>query len=465
MMIGGDWNGNGVDTLGVYRSGTFYLENTPIKAGSNNGFGAADVTFAFGMAGFYPLAGFFMSQVGTGSLNIVETAQAAGQFNTLLAALDATGLDDALRGPGPFTVFAPTDDAFDALPDGTVEALLGDLDALTRILQYHVVSGKVPASEVVKLDGMSVETIGGELVWIDVKDGKVILNDVAEVIVQDIYASNGIIHVIDAVLVPQDIVETASANEDFSTLVAAIGAAGLADALSAPNGPFTVFAPTNDAFAALLKDLGISAEELLASESLTRILTYHVASGLLPASEVVKLDGKSAETIGGELVWVELKDGKVYLNDAEVIKTDIKTSNGIIHVLDAVLVPQDIVETAVADGRFTVLVEAVVTAGLDDDLSAPNGPYTVFAPTDKAFAALLADLGITKAELLANPDLGSILAYHVLGDAYDSTAVVSWDGASTPATLNGATIEVDVHDPTVVLNESTANARRSSSLT
>ena len=215
------------------------------------GLGAADETFAFGMAGFYPLAGFFMSQVGTGSLNIIQTAQAAGQFTTLLAALDATGLDDALRGPGPFTVFAPTDDAFDALPEGTVEALLGDLDALTRILQYHVASGKVPASEVVKLDGMSVETIGGELVWIDVKDGKVILNDVAEVIITDIYASNGIIHVIDAVLVPQDIVETASANDDFDTLVTAVGAAGLADALSAPNGPYTVFAPTDDAFAAL----------------------------------------------------------------------------------------------------------------------------------------------------------------------------------------------------------------------
>jgi uncharacterized surface protein with fasciclin (FAS1) repeats len=178
----------------------------------------------------------------------------------------------------------------------------------------------------------------------------------------------------------------------------------------------------------------------------------------LPASEVVKLDGKSAETIGGELVWIELKDGKVYVNEAEVVIADVKTSNGIIHVIDMVLDPNDIVETATFNGSFTVLVEALQTAGLDDALSAPNGPYTVFAPTDDAFTALLGDLGITKAELLANPDLGSILTYHVLGDAYDSTAVVSWNGGTTPATLNGATIEVDVHDPTVVLNESTANS-------
>ncbi len=451
MMISGDWNGNGVDTLGVYRNGTFYLENTPVKAGTGTGLGAADETFAFGVAGFYPLAGFFMSKIGTGRLDIVETARAADDFNVLVAALEATGLDDALKGPGPFTVFAPTDAAFAALPDGTVEALLGDLDALTRILKYHVAAGEVPASEVVKLDGKSAETIGGELVWIELKDGKVYVND-AEVIITDIYASNGIIHVIDAVLVPMDIVETASADGRFETLVTAVGAAGLADALSAPNGPYTVFAPTDDAFAALPE--GTVGALLADIPALQRVLKYHVASGLLPASEVVKLDGKSAETIGGELVWIELKDGKVYVNDAEVIITDVKTSNGIIHVIDAVLVPMDIVETASADGRFETLVTAVGAAGLADALSAPNGPYTVFAPTDDAFAAL--PEGTVGALLADIPTLTSILTYHVLGGVYDSTAVVGWDGGTTPATLNGATIEVDVHG-NVVLNAGTAN--------
>jgi uncharacterized surface protein with fasciclin (FAS1) repeats len=258
VMIGGDWDGDHVDTLGVYRAGQFFLQNTPAENGM--GLGAADESFYFGEAGFFPLAGYLMSKSGSCSLDIVETARAAGDFTTLIAALEATGLDDALKAPGPFTVFAPTDDAFAALPAGTVEALLKDPDALSRILKYHVASGLLPAADVVgKYKGLteppvlnvkpglkSLETIGGELVWVEIKNGKVILNGVAEVIMTDICASNGIIHVIDAVLVPQDIVETATANGNFDTLVAALGAAGLADALSAPNGPYTVFAPTDD---------------------------------------------------------------------------------------------------------------------------------------------------------------------------------------------------------------------------
>ncbi len=340
MMMGGDWDGDGVDTLGVYRDGQFFLQNKVIKTGT--GLGAADETFFFGEAGFYPLAGFFMSKIGTGRLDIVETARAADDFNVLVAALEATGLDDALKGPGPFTVFAPTDAAFAALPEGTVEALLGDLDALTRILTYHVASGLLPASEVVKLDGMSAETIGGELVWIELKDGKVYVND-AEVIITDIKASNGIIHVIDAVLVPQDIVETASANADFSTLVTAIGAAGLADALSAPNGPFTVFAPTNDAFDAL--PAGVVDGLLADIPALTQVLTYHVLGDAYDSTAVVSWGGATTPaTLNGATIEVDVHMPGVFLNEstsnsAEIVVVDVKTSNGIIHAIDAVLIP------------------------------------------------------------------------------------------------------------------------------
>ena len=161
--------------------------------------------------------------------------------------------------------------------------------------------------------------------------------------------------------------------------------------------------------------------------------------------------------IGGELVWVEVKDGKVILNGgAEVIITDVCASNGIIRVIDAVLVPQDIVETATANGNFDTLVAALGAASLADALSAPNGPFAVFAPTDDGFAALLHYLDITEAELLASPDLMSVPTYHVLSGVCDSTAVASWDGGTTPPTLNGATIEVDVHG-NVVLDDSTAN--------
>ena len=427
--IAGDWDGDGDDEFGVQRGATWYLEGI---AGS----------FEFGEAGWFPVAGFFMSKINTGRLNIYETARAAGGFTTLLAAVDAAGLDGALKGPGPLTVFAPTDDAFAALPAGTVEALLADIPLLTRILQYHVAAGEVDSGAVVGLDGSYAQTIGGELVWVTVEDGKVILNtdsDKAEVIVVDIQASNGIIHVIDTVLVPKDI-PTVAAEAGLTTLLAALEAGGLDEAVAGPNGPFTVFAPTNDAFAAL----GGTLTDLLEPENvadLQRILTYHVASGVATAEDVIALDGWYIETLGGEIVWIEVVGGKVILNGvAEVLVTDVKTSNGIVHVIDTVLVPKDIVETAVEAG-FSTLAFALGEAGLVDAVSAPNGPFTVFAPTNAAFDAVDDDL---LAAVLADPSglLTSVLTYHVISGAVLSGDVVALAPGETPATLQGQTIAV-----------------------
>lgn len=133
------------------------------------------------------------------SKDIVDTAAAAGSFNTLLAAVKAAGLEETLRGAGPFTVFAPTDEAFAKLPAGTVEALLQDREKLTAILTYHVVPGKVMASDVVKLE--SAETVNGESVRIHAMDGKVMVDD-ATVVAADVVASNGVIHVLDTVILP-----------------------------------------------------------------------------------------------------------------------------------------------------------------------------------------------------------------------------------------------------------------------
>ncbi len=133
--------------------------------------------------------------------SIVDIAVADGRFETLVAALQAANLAEALAGEGPFTVFAPTDEAFGGLPEGTVEALLNDIPALTDILLYHVVSGEVLAEDVVLLE--EAETLLGENVSIRVEDGKVFINE-SEVIVADIIADNGVIHVIDAVLIPPE---------------------------------------------------------------------------------------------------------------------------------------------------------------------------------------------------------------------------------------------------------------------
>jgi uncharacterized surface protein with fasciclin (FAS1) repeats len=144
----------------------------------------------------------------TTDADIVDTAIAAGDFTTLVAAVQAAGLEDTLRGEGPFTVFAPTDDAFAALPDGTIETLLGDpAGDLTDILTYHVVSGAMPAADVVELDGQQITTVNGAAISVGVADdGSVTLTDAAgndvAVVATDVQANNGVIHVIDAVLLP-----------------------------------------------------------------------------------------------------------------------------------------------------------------------------------------------------------------------------------------------------------------------
>jgi uncharacterized surface protein with fasciclin (FAS1) repeats len=265
--------------------------------------------------------------------DIVDLAVEDGRFTTLVAAVEAAGLVDALKGEGPLTVFAPTDDAFAALPEGTIDALLADIPALTDILLYHVVEGKVMAADVLELS--SALTLQGQYVDIAVEDGKVML-DAAEVIITDIEASNGVIHVIDAVILPEtrDIVDIAVEDGRFTTLVAAVEAAGLVDALKG-EGPLTVFAPTDDAFAALPEG---TIDALLADiPALSDILLYHVVEGKVMAADVVGLS--EAPTLQGSSAAISVEEGSVFVDAAQVIITDIEASNGVIHVIDAVIIP------------------------------------------------------------------------------------------------------------------------------
>ena len=278
---------------------------------------------------------------------IVDIAVADGRFDTLVAALQAAGLAETLAGEGPFTVFAPTDAAFSRLPEGTVEALLNDIPALTDILLYHVVSGEVLAEQALELG--EAETLQGQSVEITFDEGNILIpgglafvND-ARIRITDIQASNGVIHVIDRVILPSaeaeeesmgSIVDIAVADGRFETLVAALQAAELVETLSG-EGPFTVFAPTDDAFAKLPEG---TVEALLEDiPALTDILLYHVVSGEVLAADVVELE--SAETVLGESVSIRVEDGNVYINDSMVIITDIMADNGVIHVIDTVLLP------------------------------------------------------------------------------------------------------------------------------
>ncbi len=273
--------------------------------------------------------------------SIVDIAVADGRFETLVAALQDADLVETLSGDGPFTVFAPTDDAFGKLEEGTVEALLADVPALTDILLYHVVSGEVMAEDVVMLE--EAETLLGESVSIRVEDDMVYIND-AQVIITDIVADNGVIHVIDTVLLPPTeeaqsmgtIVDIAVADGRFETLVAALQAADLVETLSG-DGPFTVFAPTDDAFGKLEEG---TVEALLTDvPALTDILLYHVVSGEVMAEDVVMLE--EAETLLGESLAIRVEGDMVYINDALVTTADIVAYNGVIHVIDTVLLPPE----------------------------------------------------------------------------------------------------------------------------
>jgi uncharacterized surface protein with fasciclin (FAS1) repeats len=283
------------------------------------------------------------------SQTIVEIAAEDGRFTTLVAAVEAAGLAETLSAEGPFSVFAPTDEAFAALPEGTLDSLLQpeNKQQLTDILLYHVIPGRVMAEDAIALDGQMADTaLEGKQVAISVEMDSVYLNENAKVIMTDIEASNGVIHVIDSVILPpsddaamesMDIVDTAAADGRFTTLVAAVQAADLVDTLKG-EGPFTVFAPTDDAFAALPEG---TLDTLLLPENkqqLTDILLYHVVPGKVMAADVVGLN--SAPTVLGKDATITVEDGKVFLNDnVEVIITDIETSNGVIHVIDTVLLP------------------------------------------------------------------------------------------------------------------------------
>jgi len=268
--------------------------------------------------------------------DIVDTAVKAGQFTTLVKAVQAAGLVETLKSEGPLTVFAPTDAAFAKLPEGTVAALLNDPPKLRAVLKYHVVAGKVQAADVVQLK--SAKTVLGQSVSVNTSDG-VKVNQ-ANVVKTDILCSNGVIHVIDAVLLPQDdLLDVAHKAGAFKTLSAAVHAAGLADALRGP-GPFTVFAPTDEAFAELPE--GTVAALLKQPDKLRAVLTYHVVSGKLAAKDVVKL--KEARTLQGQNLAIDTSVG-VKVNNAKVVQTDVAAANGVIHVIDTVLLP-----TAASEG-------------------------------------------------------------------------------------------------------------------
>jgi len=270
---------------------------------------------------------------------VVDVIVNSADHDTLEAAVVAAGLADDLSGTGPFTVFAPTDAAFANLPAGTIEALLSDpTGSLTNILLYHVVGSQALSTDLTT--GQMITTLQGQDVTVTIGTNGVMINN-AMVTVADITTGNGVVHVIDAVLLPQapqtnTILDIVINSADHDTLEAAVIAAGLTDELSG-TGPLTVFAPTDAAFANLPAG---TIEALLGNVGeLQNILLYHVTSGSVLSTDLT--DGQQVQTLTFfEPLVVTIGANGVMINNAMVTVADIMADNGVIHVIDAVLLPQ-----------------------------------------------------------------------------------------------------------------------------
>ena len=446
--------------------------------------------------------------------DIPTNAQNTGVHDSLVAALAHAGLVEALQGQGPFTVFAPTDDAFAAAGiDLTTFDTEEENATLVDILTYHVYPGSVEAAQVT--DGMTATMLNGDDATFTVTEGVVMVGD-ATVTTADVMASNGIIHVIDKVLMPPadlvDIPTVAQGTGIHDSLVAAVIQAELLSTLQG-DGPFTVFAPTDDAFTAAGVDLAALDNEE-GKAALTDILLYHVVSGAVPSSAVT--DGMVAAAVNGDDLTFTVGEG-VMVNDANVILADVAASNGIIHVIDKVLMPPvpiteadgdicynmythtiaagasfdecmsyayyvdyemngqtftgcynlvthtlttvsqeeceaymwtpavDILMTAEATTIHNSLVAALTQAELAATLQG-DGPFTVFAPTDDAFAAAGIDLAALNNEE-GKALLTDILLYHVVSGEVPSSAVT--DGLVAGA-VNGDDLTFSVGEGVMV---------------
>ena len=463
------------------------------------------------MKHFFTLIAAAMTFMVSGwSQTVVDIVVDSEDHTVLEAAVVEAGLVETLQGEGPFTVFAPTDAAFTALLTALdVEAadLLG-LPQLGDILTYHVAGVEAMSTDL--SDGQMVTTVNGQDVTISIMGETVMINGSATVTVANLDATNGVVHVIDAVLVPAiingctdmmacnyslvantddgscvlpgdmcddgddatvndmvgedcmcagipaTVVDIVVNSEDHTLLEAAVGAANLVDALSA-EGPFTVFAPTDAAISALVEALEITAEDLLALPNLGEILQYHVVAGAAMSGDLT--DGQEIETLLGENVTVTINAEGVFINDAQVTAADIEAGNGVVHVIDAVLLPpapvtNTVVDVIVNSEDHTLLEAAVIAADLVDALSA-EGPFTVFAPTDSAITVLVEALEITAEDLLALPNLGDILQYHVVagaamsGDLTDGQEIETLLGSNVTVTINAEGVFINDAQVTV----------------
>ena len=404
------------------------------------------------------------AEKGTPTMNIVDTAVAAGDFGTLVAALQAAGLDATLADETQtYTVFAPTDAAFAMIDPDTLDLLLADTDVLSSVLLQHVVSGEVSSVTAYTLNGLSATTSSGADIPVAINSELDTLTfGGATVTTTDIYTTNGVIHVIDMVVVadvelpspPASIVDVAVANGSFNTLVAALQATGLDTVLDDPDATFTVFAPTDAAFGLLGQ--GTVNALLSDTDTLTDILLYHVIQGSVVLQDgaltVAQSEANKVEMANGAEAALSLANNTLFVNKSAVSLADVMADNGVIHVVDQVIsVPaakgeptQTIVDIAASDDDFSTLVTALTAADLVTTLSDTSATFTVFAPTNAAFDKIEDS---TLDGLLADTDaLTAILLKHVVAAAeIDSVSAFAANGTDVPS-IGGDSLSVSLQN-------------------
>ncbi len=414
--------------------------------------------------------------------NIAEIATATESLSTLVAALKRFPdlLASASDATATLTVFAPTNDAFSKLLTTLSEALgtpvesLDDVPdyALREVLTYHILSSAKASGDLMATE----TTLEGSTLAIDTTSG-VVINGNTNVVADmaNVMATNGVVHVIDAVLLPPLITKSLGtvlqpaifdAEGRFTTLVTAIKTANLVDALTNPDATLTVFAPTNDAFDSLVAASGLeSIDQLLSSDRLAGILQYHVLGTTINSEDIAQGPSSVVPLLEGTKLYISNNDDGIFLNgNAQVIVPDLMTDNGTVHAINAVLIPptQTVADIAInasqaSEPQFTLLVAALQHA--DDTggdlitlLQNTDSTYTIFAPTDQAFI----DAGFADVAAIEAVDpvvMRNILLYHVV----TSGALLSTDLTSGEVATANGTVMVNVGDSIIITDENTAS--------
>jgi uncharacterized surface protein with fasciclin (FAS1) repeats len=395
---------------------------------------------------------------------IVDVSSGDDRFSTLVEAIGAADLVGALSGEGPFTVFAPTNAAFDLIASGTIDVLKLDEEKIANLLKQHVVAGEVNSAAAYAANGTAVTTLSMAEIGVNFDTATDNLSfGAANIIQTDIHTTNGIIHVIDAVILDDaelpvntgSIVDIALSNPEFSTLVTALTAANLVDTLASLDAEFTVFAPTNAAF----ENLPAGALDALIDqpEKLREVLLYHVFDGSVLSDSAISIARSMNNTVPMENdvpVALSFVDEMLFVNGANVSAANITAENGVIHVIDNVILPpamseptMNVAEIAVAmPETFSTLVAALTAADLVDTLSNEDALFTVFAPTNAAFAKIDAD---ALTALLADTEaLSAVLLTHVVGEASLSSVDAYSQNGKSLITASGQMIDVKVNPQT-----------------